>query len=700
MNHSSAFQKIQELLEEKDKYTKSLKNLDLLKEKGEITFRQYEELKADYTRKLNDIEEVLNTLKRELKDEIQNLRKEKENLEEQLRKTEIKALIGEIPEEKAKAQISRIQRKIDSLDKKLHLYESAVTSSTYSEFRARLERKVYKKDEKKTKRLKSFKQLLIEKEKQDKSLSKLEELYRQGEVNKKEYENLKREYLLRLEEIIDQIESIRREIELYIAEIKVEKEHLENSIEETEVRIKVGEITEKEGREIIENYIKKIKTFDQHIFKLIKIMRASSPRQLEEIIEEEKEESLQKDAKEKSRVSPSYPPRKKKFRVKYATFAILLFIVAAFFVKDKILLITSPATQDAKKHPYISHSMYLYNARHIISNSTFVPFTYSINLIKSVGERLMLPQPLGEHLLLVSETGKLYEATLALDTITLKDSIGGFIDNDPLNIGPFIIVSDLDGNIYVFDSENLSLKKHIKVDGAITAQPVNSGSTVYIFTETGNLYAYNVENDSVLWNVKLEKGGRATPIISGKYLYVLDMGGTLYKFDRERGIKIKEVELNEPCEASPIAYKGNIFLGTLKGTLYAVRMDSMKVVYRVDTHSPLRTSPAASKGAVIVGDFNGICYAFSTLDTTLLWTYNTGAPNVLGITIEDSVVLVTNTEKLLALNLFSTGSTADLLWERKISSGVLSKPPFVYKDNIYLVTVDGKIVLLSPEKGV
>ncbi len=699
MNHSNAFRRIQELLEEKDKYTKSLKNLDLLKEKGEITYRQYEELKSDYERKIEDIEEALNSLKKELKDEVQKLRREKENLEEQIRKIEIRALIGEIPEEKAKIQTSRIQRKIDSLDKKLHLYESAVISSSYSEFQARLERKIHKKDDKQFKRLKSFKQLLIEKEKQDNSIRKLEELYKQGEVNKKEYENLKREYLFKLEEIIDQIESIRREIELYIAEIKVEKEHLENSIEEIEVRIKVGEITEKEGRETIENYIKKIKTFDQHILKLIKIMRANSPGQLEGIIDEEKEE--QPEEEEKSKIAPTYPPRKKKFKVSYVSFAILIILLAAYFMKDRIFPVISPVsnTEDATKPVYTTYSMYLYNPTHIMTPSGDIPSSYSINLIKSVGERLMLPQPIGNYLLFVGETGRLYKATLTLDSMYMKDSLGGFIDNDPLNVGPYVIVSDLDGNIYVLNSKDLSLKKRLKVEGSITAQPVNSGNTIYIFTETGNLYAYDVEKDSVLWNVKLEQGGRATPIISGKHLFVLDMSGTLYKFDRLRGIKVGELQLNEPCEASPIAYKGNIFLGTLKGSLYAIKMDSMKIVYRVDTHSPLRTSPAASKGAVIVGDFNGTCYAFSTLDTTLLWMYNTGAPNVLGIAIQDSVVFVTNTEKLIALNLYSTGNIADLLWERKIPGGILSKPPFIYRGNIYLVTVDGKIVLLAPSKN-
>ncbi len=699
MNHSNAFQRIQQLLGEKDKYTKSLKNLDLLREKGEINYRQYEELKSDYTRKLNDIEEALNSLKKELKDEVQKLRREKESLEEQIRKIEIRALIGEIPEEKAKIQTSRIQRKIDSLDKKLHLYEAAVISSSYSEFQARLERKIHKKDDKQFKRLKSFKQLLIEKEKQDNSIKKLEELYRQGEVNKKEYENLKREYLFRLEEIIDQIESIRREIELYIAEIKVEKEHLENSIEEVEVRIKVGEITEKEGRETIENYIKRIKTLDQHIFKLIKIMRANSPSQLEGIIEEEKEEESIEE--EKSKIAPTYPPRKKKFKVSYVSFAILVILIAAYFMKERIFPVISPNKDNSSISipSYTTYPMYLYNPTHIMPSPSSLPSEYSISLIKSVGERLMLPQPVGNYMLLVGETGRLYRATLTLDSMVVKDSVSGFIDNDPLNIGPYVIVSDLNGNIYVFNSEDLSLKKRLKVEGSITAQPVNSGSTIYIFTESGNLYAYNVEKDSVLWNVKLEQGGRATPVISDRYLFVLDMGGTLYKFDRIHGTRISEIQLNEPCEASPIVYKGNIFLGTLKGSLYAIKMDSMKIVYRVDTHSPLRTSPAASKGAVIVGDFNGTCYAFSTLDTTLLWMYNTGAPNVLGIAIQDSIVLVTNTEKLIALNLYSTGNIADLLWERKIPGGILSKPPFVYKGNIYLVTVDGKIVLLTPPQN-
>ncbi len=700
MNQSNTFHRIQQLLQEKDKYTKSLKNLDLLKEKGEITFRQYEELKSDYTRKLEDLDEALASLKKELKEEVQRLRREKEGLEEQVRKIEIRALIGEIPEEKAKNQIARTQRKIDSLEKKLHLYEAAVVSSSYGEFQARLERKIHRKDDKQFRRLKSFRQLLVEKEKQDNSIKKLEELYKQGEVNKKEYENLKREYLFKLEEIIDQIESIRREIELYIAEIKVEKEHLENDIEEVEVRIKVGEITEKEGKETIESHIKQIKTLDQHIFKLMKIMRANSPSQLEGIIEEEKEKVSEEEEKEK--IAPTYPPRKKKFRVSYVSFAILIILIAGYFMKDKILPVVSPdKTSGASTQPvYNSYPMYLYNPSHTFeSPNSNIAKGYNINLVKSIGERLMLPEPIGTYLFLVGETGRLYRATLSLDSTNLVDSLPSFIDNDPLNIGPYTIISDLDGNIYVFNSSDLTLKKRLKVEGSITAQPASTDGIIYIFTEAGNLYSYDVVRDSVLWNLKLEQGGRATPIISGKYLYVLDMAGTLYKFDRTRGTRIGDIQLNEPCVASPIAYKGNIFLGTLKGSLYAIQMDSMKIVYKIDTHAPLKSSPAAAKGAVIVGDFNGTCYAFSTLDTTLLWMYNTGAPNILGISIYDSVVVVANTEKLIALNLYTTGNIAELLWERKIQSGVISKPPFLYKDNIYLVTVDGKIILLSPPKA-
>lgn len=692
MNHSNTFRRIQELLKEKEKYTKSLKNLELLKEKREITLRQYDELKADYTRKLEEIEEALNSLKKELKDELSKLRREKEQLDEQIRKTEIRALIGEISEEKAKNQITRLNRKIDSVYKKLHLYEAAVISNSYSEFQARLERKIYKKNEKQLKRLKSFKQLLLEKEKQDNSLKNLEDLYKGGEVNKKEYENLKREYLFKLEEIIDQIESIRREIELYIAEIKVEKEHLENGIEEIEVRIKVGEIDEKEGKTLIENYIKRIKTLDQHIFKLIKIMRTNSPSQLEKIIEEEKEKE------EEKKLEPQYPPRKKRFKVGYATFTILLILLFGYLMKERILFTNSSKTSNIQAIPYKDYPMYLYHPEHVTDSVHLSPYEYKIKTVKSLKSRLMLPIGLDDKLLLVDEKGNIYSSSKQLDSIIIVDSINSIVDCDPLYIGPYIIIGDLDGNLFVFNSQNLKLRARLKVDGAITAQPISVNGIVYIFTELGNLYSYDIEKDSVLWNVKLENGGRSTPAIYEKSIYLIDFNGTLYKFNRERGTLELKLNLNEPCEAPLTVYKGKLFIGTLKGTLYAITLDSLKIFYKINVNSPIKTAPTADKGAVIVGDFGGNCYAYSTLDTTLLWMYNTQAPNILGTAISDSVVIVANTEKLIALNLYTTGKVADKLWERTIQSGVISKPPFIYDGNIYLVTVDGKIVLIAPQK--
>ena len=693
MEQLNTFNRIQRLLKEKEKYIKSLQNLDLLKEKGEITLRQYEELAKDYSRKLQGIDEGLDTLKKGLKEEIAKLRDAKEQLDEQIRKTEIGALIGEIPPQKAKNQIARLKRKIDSIDKKIHLYESAVHSNLYSEFQAKLEQKAHKSAGKSIKTLKSLKEILEEKEKQDNNLKNLEELYKKEEVNKKEYETLKREYLLKLEEIIDQIESIRREIELYIGEIKVEKEHLENAIEEVEVRIKVGEIDEKEGKDTIEQNIKQIKKLDQHIFKLMKIMRANSPSQLEKIIEEEKGEGKEQKTEVK------YPPRKKRFKVSYATFGILIIILIGYLLKDHLPLLNTESKIIAENtlsfKPYL---MYLENSQHIIDTIPISPYEYVISTIKSTGERLMLPLSIKDKLLFLDEKGHLYLSTQKLDSITLIDSINSFVDCDPVYIGPYVIFSDLDGNVFVFNSNNLKLKNRIRVEGPITAQPVSENGILYIFTETGNLYSYNVAKDSILWNVKLENGGRATPIISGKYLYVLNAKGTLYKFDKERGIKEKEVNLDEPCESSPIAYKGKIFIGTLKGSLYAITMDSLKTFYKININSPIKTSPAASKGAVIVGDLGGTCYAYSTLDTTLLWMYNTKGPNILGISIYDSVVLVANTEKIIALNLYTTGTVAETLWERKIQNGVVAKPPFVYKGNIYLLTADGKIILLTAKK--
>lgn len=697
MNNKSHVQKLKELLREKEKISGSLNNLENLYKKEEVTARQYDELKKDYSDKLADINAAIANIKEEIKEELAGVRSEKESLEEAYRKLEMQMLIGEIPSKKGKIEREKYGRKIDNVEKHIRIYEVALKSESFREFETKINAQTKRTRTKSSKQMRNLRELLSEKVKQDDNLKNLEGLFRNGQVNSKEYNSLKKEYLFKLEEIIDQIEKIRREIDLYVGELKVEKEKWEDEIEEIEVRKKVGEIDSDKQQAKIDKLIKQIGDIEQQITRLIKIQKASSPEDLADLtgpIYENEEEEV-----ESKELLPS--KGKQKSRAGFVAFGVIILVLTGgYFVGRKYISIPIKK-QHAKSHNVqeFVYKEYMGNPSHSLFEGNFAPSSEpSVKSRIKLSGRVMFPALIDKSLFLITETGDYYILNMLTDSLSFKGNISSMIDMDPIAIKSNLIVGDLTGNIYVYKSTKDSLLRLLKLSGAINSTPSYYQHTLYLFTGEGGLYAYDLIADSIKWKLKIKNGGSATPLIHNDNLYVLDRDGTLYNFNRASGVLQWKFKTNEPSMSSPIYFNKKVFFTTLAGHIFVVNADTPVLKWKAKLDAPSKSSPACSKnGAVVVTDMSGNVYAFATLDSTLMWKYHMEHGIMTSAVITDSLVIVNSQNEIACLDLFAASEKGKLLWS-KIIGEIMDKPPFVYKGSIYAVTVQGHLLDLGSSK--
>jgi uncharacterized membrane protein len=108
--------KIDDLLSERDRYHKLLKELEA--KRGKIGEKEYEALKEEYSSNLNRIQSELESRLPGLQDDLAKLEKEIEDITGEIRKIKARVEVKEVKEKEAEAEIRKKEKMLDERRKK------------------------------------------------------------------------------------------------------------------------------------------------------------------------------------------------------------------------------------------------------------------------------------------------------------------------------------------------------------------------------------------------------------------------------------------------------------------------------------------------------------------------------------------------------------------------------------------------------
>ena len=107
------------LLEKKEKYENSLKSLEDLWAKQEITEKHYSSLKEDYESKLREVESKIKDLKETINQKLKDLLTQKSKLVDKLDLLTVRFKVGEINERDFSCQKTKIEDEIKKLNENI-----------------------------------------------------------------------------------------------------------------------------------------------------------------------------------------------------------------------------------------------------------------------------------------------------------------------------------------------------------------------------------------------------------------------------------------------------------------------------------------------------------------------------------------------------------------------------------------------------
>jgi len=231
--------------------------------------------------------------------------------------------------------------------------------------------------------------------------------------------------------------------------------------------------------------------------------------------------------------------------------------------------------------------------------------------------------------------------------------------------------------------------------GGSTGHPATDGERVFLWiAEDGvdiSFRALDLADGRELWRADGEGAmGLGPPRVDNGEVWVGSTDGILRGFDTQTGAELTlfdQISLGVGGVASrPAVTADRVLFGNDNGTFYAIDRASGDLVWSFETGSPnLPSSPVIADDIVVFGAFDGGVYGLDIDNGDLRWRYDSGTDRFLSsAALADDIVYIasfTDSSSLLALDT----RTGEAIWELPIGARV-GASPFVDGDTLYLQT--------------
>lgn len=311
-------------------------------------------------------------------------------------------------------------------------------------------------------------------------------------------------------------------------------------------------------------------------------------------------------------------------------------------------------------------------------------------------QRLITANTGGEVFALNARSGK---KTWAFQT-------GGKVYSTPEVWKNYVVVGSTDNHIYCLNAKNGKLVWKYEADKAVLGSPLIHEGVAYIGASDGKFRALDIRTGELLWSFDEVKGYvSAKPLWYDGNIYFGCWGNGFYALDPSSGARLWEWtngSLNRmlsPAACYPVGTNGRIFIVAPDRYMTALDAHTGAEIWRhhVDTIRVRESMGlAADSQYVYVKTMDGNVYGMSTTadGMEVAWTSELQLPYELtpsAIATNDEQVFVPSHSGLLSA---LDGLTGDVLWQYKISNGMINPILPMGRQQVVASTMDGKIVKL------
>lgn len=294
-----------------------------------------------------------------------------------------------------------------------------------------------------------------------------------------------------------------------------------------------------------------------------------------------------------------------------------------------------------------------------------------------------------------------YDAEIG-DSLKLKwknDTHGSQINTSPVTFDTYIIVPDLAGRIYFFDSNTGKKVSMLKEGGAIFNAPV-----LYRFRIFYTLNEYN-ENYSYFCTYNFTEGKKTAEVkINGQCrnellkledgIILLADDGTIYRFDLVGKLEW-QYTTNSAAVGTPASNGKILLFGNQKGELISFDLDAQKIIYRNKISSGFESGIAISENEAFIGDIEGNLFSVRIDDGTVKWKFNSGYKIKSIPVVSSNAVFIGN----LNGDIFRIGrNKGNRIW-KFASGGLINTAPVLFKDNLIQPDLNKKLYIIDALTG-
>jgi len=258
------------------------------------------------------------------------------------------------------------------------------------------------------------------------------------------------------------------------------------------------------------------------------------------------------------------------------------------------------------------------------------------------------------------------------------------------NPGP----SDPDRSLWALDIQTGDVLWTIAVPaGGSIGHPATDGDLVFVWVAESaaeiSFRALDLADGAEVWRTEGAMG-LGPPLVDDGEVWTGSDDGALRGFDAQTGtelIRFDRIGLGLAGVAStPAVTEDRVFFGNDNGTFYAIDRSSGDLVWSFETGSPnLPSSPVIANDLVIFGSFDGGVYALDIDSGDVRWRYDGGETLFLSsAAVADATVYIASLlppTSLLALD----ARTGEPIWQLPIGEQT-GASPFIDGDTLYIQT--------------
>ncbi len=269
-------------------------------------------------------------------------------------------------------------------------------------------------------------------------------------------------------------------------------------------------------------------------------------------------------------------------------------------------------------------------------------------------------------------------------------------------------VASSDSYLYGLNVENGKELFKLKNEKAVVSSPVCSGNKVILAGGDGHCRAWDVTSGELLWDFDSVKNFVVTrPLVKEGVLFFGSWGNRFYALDIETGKSLwiwyngQSNRMFSPAQVEPVAAYGRIYLASPDRFMTVLDETSGEVIWRYnDPENRVRESIGISEdgNTVYAKTMDGALLAIdaSVAERRIKWI-SSGEDMGYELTptpvVEKNGVVFAPTDK--GLIYAYRASDGAFLWKYRISSGLINRILPTDSGELYVSTMDGKLVKLK-----